>query len=163
MYNSLKKTKGFSLIEVLLVISVFLILAGFGINSILNVRDSSSSTSTIYTLISDIKNQQTKAMSGDTEGRGTPDTYSVYIQSNKYTLFHGENYSASDSSNFSVSMPQDSLLSTTFSSNKIVFASGSGEIENFTSGQDTITLRNTVTNQQSVLQLNKYGVVVRTK
>lgn len=161
--HQFKRKKGFTLIEVLVVISVFLILAGFGINSLLNVRGSSSSTSTIYTLINDIKNQQTKSMTGDTEGRGTPDTYSIYIESNKYTLFHGQTFSATDSSNFVVSIPQDSLLSTTFNSNKIIFASGSGEIQNFTNGQDTVTLRNTVTNQQSILQLNKYGVVIRTK
>ena len=67
--HQFKRKKGFTLIEVLVVISIFLILAGFGINSLLNVRGSSSSTSTIYTLINDIKNHQTKSMTGDTEGR----------------------------------------------------------------------------------------------
>lgn len=158
-----KAQKGFSLIEVLLVMGIFVLLAGLGFTSLLNVKDTSFSSSAVYTLVADIKNQQIKAMTGDTEGRGTPDTYGVYIQSSQYVLFHGQVYSATDSSNFSVSAPQGYTLSSTFSGDKIIFASGSGEIQNFTSGQDTIRLTNTVTNQQSTLQLNKYGVILRTK
>lgn len=156
----MRNQKGVTLVEVLIVFGIFSILAGLGFVNILNVRSSASVSSSEYTLISDIKNQQIKAMTGDTEGRGVPDTYGIYIQPNQYTLFHGQNYSAGDSSNFTVPITPDFNLSTTFASNKIVFASGSGEIINFISGQNSIMFTNTSTNVQSTIQLNKHGVII---
>ncbi|MGE5041955.1 MAG: Tfp pilus assembly protein FimT/FimU [Candidatus Levyibacteriota bacterium] len=155
----MKKNAGTTLIEILIVIFVFSLMVSLGFVSLLNVRSSASVSTSEYTLITDIKNQQIKAMVGDTEGRGTPDTYSIHIDPNQYVLFHGQSYSAGDSSNFAVPVTSEFTLSTTFANNSIVFASGSGEIMNFVQNQDTITFTNTSTNQQTRVQLNKYGVI----
>lgn len=151
--------KGATFIEILIVIGVISLLSAFGSINLLNARSSSSVSSTLYTFISDLKNQQIKAMAGDTEGRGIPDTYSIYIESSQYTLFHGQNYSSSDTSNFSVSIPTEFTMSTTSVGNKIIFASGSGEIADFSQGTNTVTFTDVSTNQQKSIQFNKHGVV----
>lgn len=157
--HSSHKHAGFTFIEVIVVVAIFLTLIGLTITNPLNLRESTSINAFVYTLITDIKNQQIKAMVGDTEGRGTPDTYSIYIEPAKYTLFHGQNYSQSDSSNFSITVADQYQLLTTFPESKIVFSAGSGEIVGFVQNQDTITIRDARTGQQKVITINKYGVV----
>ena len=151
---------GISLIETVVVVAIFLSLISLIIVNLLNFRSSASVNTSLYTFITDLKNQQIKAMTGDTEGRGIPDTYSIYIEPTRYTLFHGVNYSFSDPTNFVVSAPSDYQLTTSFGSNKIIFASGSGEINSFVSGQNSIIFTNISTGQQKTIQINKYGVVV---
>lgn len=155
-----RSKKGFVFIELVMVLGILGTLLGIVIVNVGNVRSSASVNTTIVTLITDIKNQQTKAMTGDTEGRGTPDTYGIYIQPSSYTLFHGQSYNASDTTNFSVNLDDSFQLTTTFPNNAIVFASGSGQILNYVSGQDTITVRNPSTNEQKTLQLNKEGSII---
>ena len=150
--------RGFTLIEVIVVVAIFLTLITLTITNPLNLRESTSINAFVYTLITDIKNQQIKSMVGDTEGRGIPDTYSIYIEPTKYTLFHGQNYSESDSSNFAVTVDNQYQFLTTFPSNKIVFASGSGEIVGFAQNQNTITIKDARTGQQKVITINKFGV-----
>lgn len=154
-----KADKGMTLIEVVLVMGIFSVLATLGTINLLNARSSSSLSSNMYSIIADIKTQQTKAMTGDTEGRSTSDYYSVYISSNSYTLFHGQTYNAGDSTNTTIPLPTDLTLSTTFPSSKIVFTPAAGEVSAFSAGQNTVTLKNTSTNKQTVLQINKYGTI----
>lgn len=157
--HSSYKQVGFTFIEVIVVVSIFLTLIGLTIINPLNLRESTSINTFVYTLITDIKNQQIKSMVGDTEGRGIPDTYSIYIESAKYTLFHGQNYFEGDSSNFSVAVDDQYQLLTIFPGSKIVFAEGSGEIIGFAQNQNTITIKNARTGQQKVITINKFGVV----
>jgi type II secretory pathway pseudopilin PulG len=156
---SLRRARGFTLIEVLLVMGVTFALASFMSLNIFNSKASADINTTLYTFISDFKNQQTKAMVGDTEGRGIADTYGVYINSDQYILFHGANYNPGDTANFTVKLPDTFQMSTTFPSSKIVFTQGSGEVSPFTIGQNTITITNTKTNAAKTIQINKYGII----
>lgn len=152
-------TKGFTLIEVMIVMGVVGLLMGYMSLNVLNSRNSANINTALTTFITDFKNQQTKAMVGDTEGRGVPDTYSIYFNSDKYVLFHGATYVATDSSNFSVTMPQGLTITTTFPSSKIIFSQGSGEISPFTPGSNTVVITNSSTGQQKIIQINKYGII----
>lgn len=151
--------RGFVFIELVVVLGILSLLLGLVIISISNLRPSAAIDTTITTFITDLKNQQTKVMVGDTEGRGVSDNYSVYIQPSSYTLFHGVTYSALDATNFTVAVDASLQLSTTFAGNKIVFATNSGEITNFVPGQDSITIRDSSTGKQTTIQINKYGAV----
>lgn len=153
------KNRGFSLIETVVVLAVFAALLGLVMINILNSRSSTAINTSLSLLITDIKNQQTKAMLGDTEGRGVPDNYGVYVAPTQYTLFHGQTYSSSDSVNFNVKAENGFSFSTTFPNNQVIFASSSGEIVNFVPGQDTISAVEIRTGQQKTIQLNKYGVI----
>lgn len=152
---------GFTFVETIVAVAIFLILIALIAPNFLNFRSRTSSSTTIDTFITDLKNQQVKAMTGDTEGRGTPDTYSIYLTPGNYVLFHGQNYSAQDPENFAVPIDEQYELLTTFADNKIVFAAGSGEIVGFTQGAASVTIREIRTGQQKVIQINKYGTITQ--
>jgi hypothetical protein len=99
-------------------------------------------------------------MNGSTEGRATADNYGVYFMSDRYILFHGASYSESESTNFTVNLPSDiQIQSTTLPSNTLLFSALSGEMLGYSESANSITLRLINTNQQSVITLNRYGVV----
>lgn len=154
-----QKNRGFTLLEALIVIAIFLILFALASISLINLPTSTSSSSIINMIISDVKSQQIKSMVGDTEGRGAPDSYGIHFTQNSYVLFHGSVYSDSDTDNYVNEIPLEFDITTTFPLSTIIFASGSGEIKNFVASQNTITLKSEQTNQQKVIRLNKYGTV----
>lgn len=155
----LKDQSGLTLIEMMLVVGILALLFAIGVVSLSTIQIVTTSTSATTVLISDLKTQQVKAMVGDTEGRGVPDNYGIKILSDQYILFHGNSYNPSDSSNFSVPVPETYTLSTTFPNSTLLFASDSGELVNFTTGLDTVTLTNTTSSKTEVIKLNKYGTV----
>lgn len=150
---------GLTLVELLLVVGILSVLFGIGFVGISNTQAIFTNNSSASVLISDLKNQQVKAMVGDTEGRGIPDNYGIKILSNKYVLFHGNTYNAADSANFSVPVDTGYTLNTTFPNTTALFASNSGELVNFVSGQNSITLEDTRSGQNKTIQINKYGTV----
>lgn len=157
--NVVNGQTGFTLIELLLVMGILTILFGISSLNFFNISNLTTSEVSTNVLVSDIKSQQIKAMVGDTEGRGIPDNYGIMIQANQYTLFHGLTYSATNSSNFTIPSDEGFSLSTTFPQNKLIFASGSGEILNFIDGQNTITITNSQTGQTKTIEINMIGVV----
>lgn len=152
------RNKGFSLIELIVVIAVMGILLGIATVNFTSVQRETTLTSTVETALTDINQQQIKAMVGDTEGRTIPDTYGIYFETNSYTLFHGT-YSAVEPSNFEVTLPDSQQITTTFPGNQIVFERGSGDISSFNELGNTITIQDTVSGVQTIIQLNRYGVV----
>lgn len=138
--------------------TIFTLLALIAPN-FLNLRSRTSINTTITALTTDLKNQQIKAMTGDTEGRGVPDNYGIYIQPDQYILFRGVNFSPSELSNFPINIDEQYILSTTFANSKIVFEQKSGEIVNFVDGQNSVVIRDPRTGDQKTLLINKYGTV----
>lgn len=159
--GQLSAKRGFTFVEIIVVIAIFLTLIGLTLTNPLNLMESTSINTTVDTLITDIKNQQIKAMVGDTEGRGVPDTYSVYIEPTQYVLFHGQNYSPGDPSNFSVVIDSKYQLSTNFTDSKIIFTSGSGEIVGLATEPKLVTITETRTGQKKEIKINKYGVIIQ--
>lgn len=158
--NWQKRTqKGFTFIELIVVFGIITVLFSIGYIGVSKLITSTTSNTSISSIISDIKTQQIKAMVGDTEGNGTPDTHGVKILSNSYVLFHGSVYNAQSSSNFEIPIPEGYTLTTTFPDQTIVFNLGNGEIANYDSSTDTITLTNTVTNRNQSVEFNKFGAV----
>lgn len=152
--------RGFTLPELIVVMGVIATLVGIASVSLLGVQHKSLVNTTRDTIVADIKFQQLKAMTGDTEGRGTPDKYGVYLAPHQYTLFHGAAFSSSNPDNVVVSMNQGVTLTTAFPSSTIVFLNGSGEIQSFVSGADILTLSGTDGTSKTV-KLNKYGVIIQ--
>ena len=153
-------TRGLSFIELIVVIAILATLMSIAVVSLNGIQRRANIDATLLTIITDLKQQQQKAMSGDTEGRSTHDMYGAYFQTNSYTLFHGSKYSAADTANFVI--PIDSSLqftSITLPQSQIIYASGSGEIVGYVAGSNTFTLKNTVTNEQKTVTLNQYGVI----
>ncbi|MCX6726468.1 MAG: type II secretion system protein [Candidatus Shapirobacteria bacterium] len=147
------RNQGFTIIELLVVMGVFAILASLSTLNLSKAQHGSSLNATVTTLISDLKRQQHKAMIGDTEGRGVASDYGIHFENKSYTLFH-DLYNSTDTSNFVVNL--DGTLSFP-DSGYVIFAKGSGEI--LPASLSTLIISDTVTSQSKTLTINQYGVV----
>ncbi|MBI4097710.1 MAG: type II secretion system protein [Candidatus Levybacteria bacterium] len=155
-----KHQKGFTLIEVILVMSITAMLFGVIGYNMVRVQSTTSIQSSVDGLVSDLRFQQSKAMIGATEGRSSADSYGIYFLSDQYVLFHGNSYNSSEPTNFSVELPSNiEIANTTFPSNIIVFSALSGEISGFSPTGNTITLKVGNASDQATITLNRYGVV----
>ena len=148
------KTSGFSLVELIVVLSILATLLGLTSIRLVNSQQKVSIDSTLQTFISDIKQQQIKAMTGDSEGRVTSDSYGAYVDSadlTHYYLFHGS-YVVGDPANFKVDLPGNFQFTSGIN---IVFGKISGEI----SAAASVVVKDTTNNNTKTVQINKYGVV----
>lgn len=155
----LERQLGFTMVELLIVMGIMATLLGISMLSILSLSTTTKKEASTTLLISDIKSQQIKSMVGDTEGRGSPDSYGIIFQNNQYVLFHGESFDPDDQANFEVPIEEGFSLSSTFPDDTISFASGSGEILNFTEGQNTVTVTVTQTGEAKTVELNRLGAI----
>jgi len=147
--------RGFTLIEMVLALGITSFLLGFiAINLTTSQRKASLST-TVTTFVSDLHQQQMKAISGDTEGRANADSYGIHLDVNQYVLFHGTAYNVADSSNSPIALENGLQFST--SGVNVIFSRLNGEINVPLS----ITLQDTTNSTQKTLHLNTYGVVTQ--
>lgn len=152
--------RGFTLVEFLLVMSIFAVLAGIATVNLLSFQRQSQLNATVDTFVADMKEQQMKAMSGDAGGDPSMENYGINLDAvnYQYILYKGT-YSAADTSNFAVSVPRSVNISSTFPNSQINFEKGSGEIVGYASNSATITFQDSSNSDQKVIQLNKYGVI----
>lgn len=151
---------GFTLIELIVTMVVFSILSGFITINLFGAKHNAALSTSIDLLTADMNQQQTKAMQGDTQGTGTLDNYGVYFGSTSYTLFHGSTYSSTDSSNFTITLPDTmQLTNIALQNNQLVFAKGTGEILNYSSSNSAVTLYDSLTGVQKTVRLNRLGVI----
>ena len=150
---------GFTLPELIIVIGILAVLFGMGIVSLLNVRILATNSSDTVVFISDLKTQQIKSITGDTEGRGIPDIYGIKILPTEYILFHGPTYNPSDDTKVTIPTASGHTLTTTFPNQTILFASSSGELIGFVEGSNTITITKNDTQLIKTITINKYGTI----
>ena len=145
---------GFTLIEMLVVIGILLTLISLTTISLTRIQSRVNLTTTVNDFIADLREQQTRAMVGDTGTGLAPDNFGIHFDANSYTLFEGTYY-ATGSANFAPSLPSVVQISSTFSGGNILFSKGSGEANS----TGSVTFTNTASNEQKTIILNKYGVV----
>jgi prepilin-type N-terminal cleavage/methylation domain-containing protein len=151
---------GFTLIELMIVMGLSSILFGLIIFNLGRFQNSSTQHATTDSLVSDIRNQQSKAMLGDTEGGIDSSNYGIYFYADRYILFRGDTFNSNDPNNFEIELPPSlSFQSTSFPGNQIVFEKLSGEITGFTPGSDSVTVRAININRDFVITINRYGVI----
>lgn len=139
---------------------ITLIIFGFITINLINFQQKTSINSVIDAMVSDIENQQNKAMVG-AGSNGSGNSYGIYFQSDRYILFAGSSYSGGNSSNFTVMLdPNISFTNITFPSNTLVFLQKSGEINGFINGNNTITIKESQGLNKKTVTLNKYGVII---
>jgi len=161
MRTSINKS-GFTLIEVLLSMGIIAVLFSITAILMLNLIPKATLVSLSEILITELRNQQLKAMVGETGNSGLIQEYGFKAVGDKYILFSGSTYDPGATDNFLVDIEDPLTLETTFSNQEVVFDIGSGEVANFIDGQDTFTLRNTLTGEIITLELNKYGIITQT-
>ena len=156
-----KNLAGFTLTELIITLAILLILTGLTSVNLLGFYAKNTLNTTVPTLVSDLKQQQLKAMVGDTDGETSHDAYGIYFQSDRYTLFQGSTYSTADTSNFDILLNRDLQFSNIIlPSSQVVFASGSGEVANYNPSFDYVTLKNTSTDETKTVRINRYGTVI---
>lgn len=147
--------KGFTLIELMVTIGIFGILIGISTISLSNIQRTSSLSSEVNRLIPDLKEQQVKAMSGDTENSGVVSDYGIHFDSASYTLFRST-YVAGNADNFVISLSPNITVNTSLTGGEMVFQKGSGEVA---AGASTVVFTDTTTGRTQTVTINKLGVV----
>jgi prepilin-type N-terminal cleavage/methylation domain-containing protein len=152
--------KGFTLIELIVTISVLVTLLAFTAPSLLTSQRRTDLNETLNVLVSDIRQQQSRAMLRYTATVGSPADFGIHFNAGGYTLFKGLVYVASDSGNFSVSLsPQMTFDTITFPNDQIVFAAGTGESRNFTADTYELSLTDEQEGVSKIITVNRYGVI----
>ncbi len=152
--------RGFTLIELLIVMGIISILFGTIAINLLNAKHSTDVASIAVTLVSDMKEQQLKAMLGVSGGRSYADNYGIYFQPSSYILFHGASYSAMDTTNFTVNLDSNATFSNiAFPNSTIIFTELSGTVSGFLNGSNSVTVRSQGSNDQKTVTVNANGVV----
>jgi type II secretory pathway pseudopilin PulG len=146
-------SRGFTAVEIILVISLMVVLLTLVTVNLFSFQHKSQLSSTIESFLADYKEQQIKAMVGDTSGTATPSAFGIHLETNSYTEFQN----AYGTNNFTVNLPSGTqFTATTFANSQVLFATGSGEVA---TGNNTITITDTGNNSQKVITINRYGVV----
>lgn len=155
-----KNLYGFTLIESIIVVSIIALLTGLTTVNLFGIQDKTSLAVTVDTLISDIKQQQIKAMIGDTEGRASQDNYGIYFTPVSYVLFHGSSYSPTDFSNVIINLNDNvGLINIALPNSVVIFSKISGEVADFITGSDTITIKHNLSGEQKTIKINLYGAI----
>ncbi len=158
--NLNKNNKGYTFIELILVVAIISILISFIIINLSTSKERASMSSQVTTIIADLKTQQLKSMVGDTSGTGTISTYGIHFYTDHYDLFHGT-YTQGNSSNFTVQLDTSlNLSSITLPSSEIDFNNGDGSVTNFVAGQNTITVQDTTSGNQKTITINQWGTIL---
>lgn len=150
--------KGYTLIELIVVVGIFALLTSIATVNLIRFQQKTNITTLTDAFVTNAKEQQTKAMAGDAEGRGANSPYGVNIALNQYVLYH-DTFVSGEASNRVIALSPITEITTTFPNAQIVFEGGSGEINGYSAANSTVTIRNTATNEQRVIQFNRYGVV----
>lgn len=152
------KRLGFTIIEVIVTMGIIAVLLALSSINLLGAKNKVSLNSSVNVFVTDVAQQQLKAMVGDTEGRGgNPDNYGVYFDPDgtKYWLIHGAGYGNPD--DFAVSLGDNIVFSPIPVPATIIFNKGSGE----TGSTSSITIKNTITNEKRIVSLNQYGIITQ--
>lgn len=155
-------TKGFTLIEISIVMAITVVLLTLTTISLISFQQNTFVDTTVEQLISDIKYQQISAMNGAVEGENTAQKFGIHFDTNSYTLFHGDSFDISEPTNFTLSLESAmSFADVAFLQDEIIFEKGSGEINGFVDGQNTIILQDSGNNNQVTITINKLGVITQ--
>ncbi len=139
----MKYERGASVLELTVVIAIFATLFGIITVNLFNAGARVSLQSSLTTLLSDIRQQQARAMTVDTNGTNAAKEFGIYFSQNSYTLFIGSSYSATSSANFVIPLGNSITFSSISLPNQsVVFSRQSGEIVGFNNSQNTVTLKN---------------------
>jgi len=143
--------KGFTVIELIVTVGIITILSSLVTINLVTTQRHTSLAAAVLLLQSDLKQQQLKAMDGDTGQLGSsPANYGLHFETDKYTLFR-QAFVSGAPANFVVKLDSNLHFTTL---GDLTFSKGSGEII----GPSTITLEDGYGNHRT-LNINHLGVV----
>ena len=154
----MRRMMGFTVVELVAVMGIVAIIFSISLIgvSVFNPKDDLDGFYEIF--LTNLKQQQIYALTGQTSGQIDNGNYGVYIDGDGYVLFRGTNYNEEDVDNFEVRL-DDLVLSTTFPQSTIVFEKDGGAIDNYSDGSNTVSLEHLHDNKSIVVSLGKYGTI----
>ncbi len=161
MLPSIRLQVGFTIIELLVVIGIIATLFGLATINLVKTQHNANVNAAVDQLLSDIKVQQTRAMTGAEDKNNKGNSYGIHFTGSSYILFQGTSYNISDTTNFPVSPDATSFSNTlpAAMNNSIVFNQLSGEINGFVAGKNTIVVTNSAGSESRTITINQYGIV----
>lgn len=150
--------RGFTLVELVVVIGFSLAFVGMVGLSALRTRARANVDSFRQTLLADIRSQQQRAMSGMTSSNLVVDGWGVHFESDRYFLFAGNTYVPESPANVVYSVPGGITLSVVLPQGNYIFARGSGDLIGYVSGQDLVVIQDQ--DSTAAIRLNPRGVMV---
>src|SRR3990167_984950 len=91
---------GFSLIEILLVISFFVVILSLVTPNLFNPLGQEKVNSLANDITVNLRDAQTKAMHSETLGQPTTSEFGVHFSTNSFTLFRGTVFNPNHTNNF---------------------------------------------------------------
>lgn len=157
--KKLQQSRGFTLIELLLVMGIITVIFSITTIVLIGAQRTSAKGSQVDTILTDLRDWQTKAMVQNTGGGVASYDFGVYLQSSSYTLFRGSVYDPADTSNFVVDVdPSLSISGITFPASTILFEGGSGEVVGFSLGTDSFDIDDLAGGASVTVTFNQYGI-----
>ena len=149
-----KNQKGFTFVEIIITMSLFLILSGIGMGAYFKYYSFSLIKTDISNIMEIIKNTRFKALKNPTS-----DNYGIHIDSVTKTItgFH-DAYNPLDTTNIDVELEQLEILELNLNpdtgiTNEIIFEAQTGKTQNYGS----FTIGNN--NYSYIININPQGVV----
>jgi type II secretory pathway pseudopilin PulG len=156
----MKKRSGFTIIEVLIIVGLFMILVGIGTINTSRTAQTVSLQSVYDEVVAAVGAQQLYAMTGRAASSGTNTSYGVRFEPDQYILFAGS-YVAGDSANVVTQLPPNMSFSTIdVPSQVVIYATESGQIQGYDSNQATVVLTDQTTGKARTLHWNTLGVLI---
>jgi len=157
MRRRLNSSAGFTLVEMLVVLAIFVVLAALTTVNLGQTQTTTNLATTVDTTLADIKRQQLLAMAGDVGSSTSQQPQGILVQSNQYTLFAGNTFNSGDSNNFVVSAPANTTFSSTLPSSTLLFNKGPGDVSGFVNGSNTITI--TSKGSSKTITVTRFGAL----
>jgi prepilin-type N-terminal cleavage/methylation domain-containing protein len=159
MLKTNSQRNGFTLVELLVVLGLFLIVFTMSNVSLSGLIAKNSSSEFSETFVSDLNRQQSRAMTGDIAS-GSATAYGIKFAPTTYTLFSGTSHSTPSASNVVIQLPKDlKFENISFPQQQLVFAEGSGEVVGYVASASSVQLRNTTTKAVQTILANPLGVI----
>ena len=156
---------GFSLVEILLVVSFFVIIFSFTTTNLFSPLGREKVNGLSKDVISILKDAQIKAMNSETLGQGVNSEFGVHFSASSYTLFRGIVFNPLDTNNFLVSVPTGLAINPNLpcpaspnDCNNIIFSKLTGEVQNFDQAKNSLCLTDSL-NNRILLTTNFLGVI----
>jgi len=143
------KQGGFNLIQVLLVVAIFLVIASMTVPSLYQFQTGAQIDTVTAEISQNLRRAQSRAMVGYNDSN-----WGVYFTAGVYTIFSGDEYNTRDMSEDEDYTYSGSIQVINDFADQIVFSKITGIPD--TAG--TVTL-STTGNEQSVITINTLGVI----
>lgn len=145
--------KGFTLIEVILVVVIMFSVLGMGILYYQSSQVRTDLNSQVSSFVSYLRYAQSNALAGK-----YGESHGIHIETDSFTTFAGGSYDVLDERNFSIQLPPSVMFQNVNLNGggpDVIFDSVLGETENY----GTLELASSAISEVMIITITKYGNV----